>query len=92
MKQNIISLEQYAMIRDYPNYAVSSYGNVLNIKTGRILKPGKNGNGYYTVALTKDKKMTTKTIHRLVITSFLDNPEIKYVQTILIETNSITIF
>jgi hypothetical protein len=74
MNQNIILLEQYAMITDYPNYAVSSYGNVININTGRILRPGISSRGYYHVALSKDKMIATKKIHRLVTTTFLDNP------------------
>jgi hypothetical protein len=77
MNQNIILLEIYAMISDYPNYAVSSYGNVLNIKTGRMLKPGIDGNGYYYVNLYKNKAMTHKKNHRLVIAAFLGNTENK---------------
>ncbi|RXF11064.1 hypothetical protein EG878_14505, partial [Enterococcus faecalis] len=34
--------------KKYNNYMVSNYGNVKNIKTGRILKPIKNNiTGYY---------------------------------------------
>jgi hypothetical protein len=77
MTQNIILLEQYAMIANYPNYAVSSYGNVLNIKTGRILRPGIDRNGYYYVNLYKNKAMTPKKNHRLVTITFLDNPDNK---------------
>jgi hypothetical protein len=77
MTQNIILLEQYAMIANYSNYAVSNYGNVLNIDTGRILRPRKNRGGYYQVNLYKNKIMSTKTTHKLVITAFLDNTENK---------------
>ena len=77
MNQNNILLEQYAMITDYPNYAVSSYGKVINITTGRILKPRKNRDGYYYVNLYKNKVMFYKKIHRLVTITFLNNPENK---------------
>ena len=58
MTQNNILLEQYNVIADFQNYAVSSYGNVLIIDTGRILRPGIDTNGYYYVILTKNKKTT----------------------------------
>ena len=31
--------ETWAKINGWPNYEVSTYGNVRNVKTGRILKP-----------------------------------------------------
>ena len=29
-------------IKGYPNYNIDEYGNIVNSKTGRILKQGKN--------------------------------------------------
>ena len=60
MTQNNILLEQYTVTADFPNYAVSNTGNVLNINTGRLLRPGIKSNGYYIVVLTKDKIKATK--------------------------------
>ena len=58
-------------------YEVSSEGNVRNLKTGRILKPFYNTNGYAMVDLTRannDKtKKTLKLVHRLVAQSFIPN-------------------
>ena len=43
--------EIYTTIKDFENYTVSNYGDVINKKTGRILKSGINPNGYYYVNL-----------------------------------------
>ena len=72
-----MSNEQYAIIADFPNYAISTYGNVLNIKTGRILKTHDDCRGYDIVNLYNNKIKKHKKIHRLVIVAFLDNPENK---------------
>jgi hypothetical protein len=67
--------EQYKVIAGYENYMVSDAGNVKNIKTGRVLKPGVNSNGYYIVILSIAGKVSTKRIHRLVAETFLENPD-----------------
>lgn len=48
-------------------YEVSNTGKVRNIKTQRILKPGKNQYGYFMVCL--GNKMYT--VHRLVAITFM---------------------
>lgn len=51
-------------------YAVSTKGNVKNIKTGRILIGWYNNDGYRMITL----KGKTYYAHRLVALAFLDNP------------------
>jgi hypothetical protein len=68
---------EYCRLKDYPNYAVSNYGDVLNIRTQKYLKPHTINMGYLTVALynariTKSKRVL---VHRLVAQCFLDNPD-----------------
>ena len=66
--------EVYRVIKDYPRYMVSSFGNVKNIKTGRILRPGPSTGGYLFVGLHVDgKKQISKKIHKLVSDAFLLN-------------------
>ena len=66
-------METYKKIID--KYAVSNLGNVMNAKTGRILKPTLDRYGYYYVCLSVNNKRQYKKIHRLVASAFIDNPE-----------------
>ena len=63
-------------------YQVSNYGRVKSLKRktnnhycnkDRILRPGKNKNGYHIVVLCKNKKKYTKKVHILVATEFIPN-------------------
>ncbi len=69
--------EIYRTIVGYENYEVSHFGNVRNIKTKRILKPGINGRGYCTITLHIHGNQTHKMIHRLVAIAFLENQDNK---------------
>lgn len=65
-------------IKNFPLYAISSKDNlVLNIKTGKAIKPFKDSCGYLMVNLYNNDKKKTCLIHRLVATHFIDNPENK---------------
>lgn len=61
-------------IKGYENYEVTSTGEVVNIKTGRVLKPQKR-NGYLRVELSKNGKRKNFLIHRLVAEAFIPNPD-----------------
>jgi hypothetical protein len=69
--------EEFRVIKDYENYSVSNFGNVINNKTGRILKPGIDGGGYYHVILHKDGIRKTCKIHRLLANTFIPNTDNK---------------
>ena len=69
--------EVYKVIEGYENYEVSNLGNLRNIKTKRVLKPGKDSSGYYMVILYTNSVGTTKRIHKLVANAYLDNPDDK---------------
>ena len=55
-------------------YKVSNLGNVFSNYVNRQLIPGTTKDGYKYVFLSKNKEKRMKTIHRLVATSFLSNP------------------
>jgi hypothetical protein len=74
----LISMEDtevWKTIDGFDNYEVSSFGNVRNKTTGRILKPCAKS-GYYSVGLSNVKTKTFR-IHQLVAKAFIPNPENK---------------
>ena len=63
--------ETWAKINGWPNYEVSTYGNVRNVKTGKILKQRITPKGYLHVRLCNNKKSQEGYIHILVAKAFL---------------------
>lgn len=63
----------WCIIENFPNYEVSSDGNVRNIKTDRILKQINNGYGYLYVDLYNDNNHKKLKVHRLVAGAFLED-------------------
>jgi transposase-like protein len=69
--QKIGIKEMYLPIDDYSNYEVSNFGQVKNRKTGRILKPRLNRQGYEYVGLCDGiNKPKLQQVHRLVLIAF----------------------
>lgn len=85
---------EWKPIKNYDGlYEVSDAGEIRSVdrfvKTGikynesrlvksKPLKPRKKSNGYLTVDLCKDGKVTTTLVHRLVAEAFVPNPLNKY--------------
>lgn len=66
--------ELWAVIPDFVNYRISTWGRILNIRTGRILKPQAYNKDYpLKVGLRAHGEVTTKLVHRLVAEVFLSN-------------------
>lgn len=63
--------ETWKTINGFPNYEVSTYGNVRNVKTGKMLKPFKTGRGYLSVRLFNNGKDYQLYVHVLVAKAFL---------------------
>lgn len=70
------NIEVWKSVVGFENYEVSSFGKVRNKKTGRLLKAYNNG-GYYYVGLSKDCKLFSFSVHRLVCQAFIPNNENK---------------
>ena len=60
-------------IPNYDNYQASNLGNIKNKKTGKILKPYKNTNGYLQVELWKNNKGKKIVVHKIIANTFLSN-------------------
>lgn len=67
--------ETFVKIEGFENYEVSNLGKVRNIKSGRILKPYPNRDGYLRHHLYGYDKQKYLLLHRIVATAFIDNPE-----------------
>lgn len=68
-------IENWVVIQNYNNYAVSNFGRVRNIKTGKVLKNNLDAQGYFHVRLYNDDSIKLIKVHRLVASYFLPNFE-----------------
>ena len=78
-ENNLIKLnvEVFRSIDGYESYAISSFGRVKNVITGKILKARNGKYGYLRVNLYEYRVMKTHQVHRLVANAFIDNPDDK---------------
>ena len=68
-------METFKVIEGCETYSVSDFGNMKNNTTGYILKNSIESAGYGLVVLMHNKKKHYFKTHRLVATSFIENPE-----------------
>ena len=69
-------LEEYRSIINFPNYEVSSFGNVRNILTNKNMRLCLKC-GYNNICLTNSETRRCFKVHRLVALAFIENPENK---------------
>lgn len=55
-------------------YEIADNGAVRNSRTGRVLRPKIERNGYVRVHLSKDGRSKSLLLHRIVATVFVPNP------------------
>lgn len=68
-------IEIWADIEGFPNYQVSTFGNVRNKITGKILKTDINTTGYPSVRISNPRhKKKHLNVHHLVAVAFLGEP------------------
>jgi hypothetical protein len=70
-------VETFVEIEGFEKYEVSNLGRVRNIKSGRILKPYLNHNGYLMHCLYGYDKRKCLLLHRIIAIAFIDNHEEK---------------
>lgn len=58
-------------VEGYPNYAVSNFGEVVNLTTDHLLSPRPNDKGYLRVALSDEGRSKDFYIHQLVAQAFM---------------------
>jgi len=69
-------MEEWRVIKEFPNYSVSNLGNIINNKTNKTLRKIIKG-GYYTISLLNNTSRKNMKVHRLVAQTFIENPENK---------------
>jgi len=62
--------EVWIELDGYPNYAVSNYGSVINVKTDQVLKNRPDAKGYLRVSLSNRGIVRDHYIHQLVAKCF----------------------
>jgi len=67
-------IENWLNVAGYP-YQVSNLGNVRSKKTNKLLKPYLTNRGYLTVGFWTNGKKKRISVHRLVASAFLPNPD-----------------
>ena len=63
---------KWKIISDYKNYIISEYGNIISIRSKKILNPFLNKNKYYQIVLYKNTICKSFRLHRLVYSIFID--------------------
>lgn len=67
--------KQWKVIPEFPMYFISEYGDIYSTyRSGKLLSPKLDKDGYKSVALSKDGKLHHLRVHRLVGITFIDNP------------------
>ena len=64
----------YKQSSEFPNYVITSYGNVINGRRGKNIKVHNHKSGYSMVYLSKNGKHYGRLVHRLVAQTFILNP------------------
>lgn len=75
-RSNMKTKEVFLSVPGYSGlYEVSNLGNVMSLRSGKLLKQSTNKGGYKMLSLTKNGKSTCFSVHRLVAMTFLPNPD-----------------
>jgi hypothetical protein len=68
---------KFTPIKDYPMYRIGTDGRVWSETNDIILKQHLNDRGYVNAYLSKEGKVKTLRVHRLVAEHFIPNPDNK---------------
>lgn len=66
--------EIWKEIPDYPNYTISNYGRLKNIKFDKMKAPCNDKDGYKITLLYNEGKRKNIRFHQLVANAFIPNP------------------
>lgn len=67
-------MEEWRPIRDFNGYSISDQGNVLNVNTGRVLRPSQNQKRLVIVGIMRGGVQYKRAISHLVADAYLLPP------------------
>jgi len=79
--------ETWKTLDEFPEYAVSSYGNVMNLKTELIKTPSLNQQGIPNVLLIKDQTQYRRSVALLVASMFIPKENERFTTPINLDGN-----
>lgn len=59
----------------FKDYLASQSGEIYSMKSGLILSPRIDKDGYQEVSIMVDNKQTSKTVHRIIADTWIPNPK-----------------
>lgn len=68
--------EIWRVIQEFPNYEISNLGNVLNLRTERLMRTSNTGFGHVKITLVSeyDGKRYTRSVAQMVAKEFVSPP------------------
>ena len=91
-EENEVVMEVWRPVEGWNNYEVSNMGQVRNCRTGRILKPWGNRQGYLVVGLCQNGERKRLYIHRLVALAFIQNtaglPQVNHINEVITDNRA----
>jgi hypothetical protein len=66
---------EWRIVAGFDRYEVSNTGLVRNRETNRVLRPGRDRDGYLMVIFSNENQRSPQRIHKLVATAFLGDSE-----------------
>ena len=62
-------------IKEFPNYQVNENGEILNVRSGRLLRSSYcSSNNQVRIGLRRDGICYNRSIHRIMAIAFIPNP------------------
>lgn len=62
-------------LEEFPNYAVSNFGEFVNMRTDRDVRPSMNQMGHSKITLVRDRQQYTRSVAQLVAQAFVPRDE-----------------
>lgn len=82
----MITQELWAEIPEFPNYQISSFGEIYNTRTNSIMRPSLNNHGHLRISLLDENgDRRSKTIASMVAELFVESPDEMFDQVIVLD-------